>query len=295
MTGDRTGAIAPSHERAADFAELSKPGIVGLIMVTVAAGFNLGAPEGIVGLELFHTLLGAAAVAAGSNALNQVWERRIDARMNRTSRRPLPAGRMGVPEANLFAWILGLGGVAYIAAFVNFLTALLAAITLVTYVFLYTPLKRKTSLCTLVGAVPGALPIVGGWTAARGSLDVTAAALFAVLFLWQLPHFLSLSWLYREDYARAGLRMLCVTRGGKANFRMALVYSVALLPVSLMPTILGATGSLYFYGALGLTGWMIWAAGTAAWNHTRSRARRLFLVTLVYLPALLVLMVVDKV
>lgn len=294
MNEEHVQAAASGHERATDFAELSKPGIVGLIMVTVAAGFNLGAPEGIAGLKLFHTLLGAAAVAAGSNALNQIWERRIDARMGRTSGRPIPAGRMALPEANLFAWTLGLGGIAYMAAFVNLLTALLAALTLVTYVFLYTPLKRKTSLCTLVGAVPGALPIVGGWTAARGSLDLTAVALFAVLFLWQLPHFLSLSWLYRDDYARAGLRMLCVTRGGRVNFRMALVYSVALLPASLMPTILGATGSLYFYGALALTAWMIWAAGTAAWEHSRPRARRLFLVTLAYLPALLVLMVVDK-
>jgi protoheme IX farnesyltransferase len=282
------------HARAADFVELAKPGIVALVLVTVATGFYLGAPSSISGLRLFHALLGAAAVAAGSNALNQVWERDVDARMRRTSTRPLPAGRVSVAGAHLFAWTLGVGGIAYLGVLVNGITAILAAATLASYVFLYTPLKRKTSLSTLVGAVPGALPIVGGWAAARGSLDVAAWTLFALLFLWQLPHFLALAWMYRGEYAAADLRMLSVLEGGRTTFRMALLYSVALLPVSLMPTVLGTTGSLYFVGAIVLSLWLIWASATAAWHRSIAKARRLFTVSMVYLLGILLMMMIDK-
>lgn len=287
-------ATALGRARAADFVELTKPGIVSLVLVTVAAGFYLAAPRAIAGFTLFHTLLGSALVAAGSNALNQIVERDIDARMRRTRERPLPTGRVTVAEASLFAWTLGLGGVAYLGALVNGLTAALAAATLVSYVFLYTPLKPKTSLSTLVGAVPGALPVVGGWAAASGTVRLEAWVLFAVLFLWQLPHFLALAWMCREDYARAGLKMLSVTDGHAATFRQALLYAVALLPVSLVPTVVGVADGLYFYGAIALALWMIWATVACTRDASYAKARRLFLVSITYLPALLLLMVTDK-
>ncbi len=286
--------LAATGSRLSDFLELTKPGIVGLVLVTIAAGFYLGRTGDFGGLLLFHTLLGSTLVAAGSNALNQVLERREDARMQRTRARPVPAGRVSVGVAATFAWVLAVGGIGYLALLVNWLAAALAAATLVTYVFLYTPLKRSTSLATLVGAVPGALPIVGGWAAATGMVPFEAWVLFALLFLWQLPHFLALAWLYREDYQRAGMRMLSLDDDGSATFRQALLYAVALLPVSLAPTVWGTTGRVYFFGALVLTGWLIWAAGAAALRRTHARARRLFLVSVAYLPVLLVLMMLDK-
>jgi protoheme IX farnesyltransferase len=283
------------HGRAADYLELTKPNIVGLILFTVAAGFYLGAP-GMVDLPgLLHTLLGSALVAGGSNALNQILERQIDARMRRTRSRPLPSGRLRAAESTVVAWTMGLAGVAYLAVFTNPIVAVLAAATLGSYVFLYTPLKRRSSLCTLVGAVPGALPIVGGWAAAQGTVSLRAWVLFFILFLWQLPHFLALAWLYREDYARAGLRMLSVTAGAEATFRQALLYAVALLPVSLAPTVLGTTGVVYFAGAAGLSLWLIAATMAVSFDHSPRKARRLFLVTVVYLPLLLALMMADKV
>ncbi len=286
--------LALTRSRLADYVELTKPGIVTLVLVTVAAGFYLSA-SAITGLLLFHTLLGATLVAAGSNALNQVVERDVDALMDRTRTRPLPAGRLGVGEAAVLGAGLSTAGIAYLMAFVNGITAAFAAATLASYVFLYTPLKRRTSLATLVGAVSGALPIVGGWAAARGTVDFPAWVLFALLFLWQLPHFLALAWLYRDDYARAGLRMLSVTDGADANFRQALLYAVALLPVSLAPSVVGTTGRVYFFGALVLSLWLIGATVVAARRPTRPAARRLFGVSVAYLPAVLVLMMADKV
>ncbi len=285
--------VAP-RGRAADYLELTKPNIVAMILVTVAAGFYLGAEGALDVVLLVHTLVGSALVAGGSNALNQILERKIDARMRRTENRPLPAGRLGVSRATVFAWGLGLSGVAYLAAMTNPTVTFLAAATLGSYVFVYTPLKRKTSLCTLVGAVPGALPIVGGWAAARGTVGLEAWVLFVLLYLWQLPHFLALAWLCREDYARAGLRMLSVTAGADATFRQALLYAVAILPVSLMPTVLGTTGPVTFFGAMTCSLWLIWATASAARDRSRNKARRLFLVTVIYLPAVLLLMIVDK-
>jgi protoheme IX farnesyltransferase len=286
--------IALRHSRTADFLELTKPNIVGMILVTVAAGFYLAGSGGFDVLLLLHTLLGSAMVAAGSNALNQVLERRIDARMRRTQNRPLPAGRLGVPEATLVAWTLGLAGVGYLALFTNPTVTILAAATLGSYVFVYTPLKRKTSLCTLVGAVPGALPIVGGWAAASGTVPLQAWVLFGIVYFWQLPHFLALAWICRDDYERAGLRMLSVTSGAEATFRQALAFSVALLPLSLLPSVLGTTGPVYFFGALVCSLWLIWATAAAARDRSKAKARRLFLVTVAYLPAVLLLMILDK-
>lgn len=265
------------------------------MLLTAAAGFYLGARERVDLLLLANTLIGTALVAAGTNAWNQIRERDVDARMARTRRRPLPSGRLTLPAAIWFASAITAAGVGYLAVTVNLVTSVLAALTFASYVLLYTPLKRTTTLNTLVGAVPGALPIVGGWTAAGGSLNAAVAALFWILFLWQLPHFLALAWLYRDDYRAGGLRMLSVDDDGGADTgRMAMLYAVALLPISLMPTLLGVTGTWYFFGALGL-GLGYVAAGTAlVMGATPSRAWRLFFVSILYLPALLTLMVLDK-
>jgi protoheme IX farnesyltransferase len=273
------------------------------VVLTAGAGFALGfsAAPGNAGLPLpariwllGHALLGTALVAAGTSALNQVAERDVDGLMRRTRDRPLPAGRLRTGEAAVFAWLLGVVGTWELAQFVNATTAVLAAATLLSYVFIYTPMKRHTPLATLVGAVPGALPVVGGWTAAGAPLDGRAAVLFAVLFLWQIPHFLALSWLYREDYARAGLRMLSLDDPeGRSTFQQATLGAAALLPVSLAPTLLGLAGPVYFAGALALSLWFLAAAIGAARAPTTERSRRLFLVSLAYLPALLILMVAD--
>ena len=216
--------------------------------------------------------------------------------MRRTAGRPLPAGRLSVVEATVFAVGAGLLGVAYLGLLVNRLTATIAAATLVSYVLVYTPLKRRTALATLVGAVPGALPIVGGWTAAGGSLDARAWLLFALLFLWQLPHFLALGWIYRDDYARAGLPTLSAgDPDGRRTFRQAALDAAALLAVSLAPTLIGMTGAFYFIGAIGLSTWLLWTSGACARNPSTDRARRLFRATLVYLPSILFLLIVDRV
>ncbi len=199
--------------------ELTKPRITQLVLLTAAAGFYLGARDHVNLALLVNTLIGTALVAGGTNAWNQIRERDVDARMVRTRRRPLPSGRLTTAAAIWFATAITVVGVGYLAVMVNLLTALLAALTFASYVLLYTPLKRKTSLNTLVGAVPGALPIVGGWTAAGGSLGVAVVALFWILFLWQLPHFLALAWLYRDDYRASGLRMLT----GRRDRRLVLL------------------------------------------------------------------------
>ena len=278
------------------FVELTKPRIVLLVLLTVAAAFVLGS-EGAVALPLLaHTLFGTALVAGGTNALNQVAEAKLDALMRRTRHRPLPSGRLDRGPAAAFAWSLGGGGIGYLALLVSPLAALLAALTLISYVYLYTPLKRRTTLATLVGAVPGALPVVGGWAAARGDLGVGAWILFAILFLWQVPHFLALAWLYREDYGAAGMRMLSVgDPDGRATFRQATLASVALLSAALAPTMIGLAGPAYFWGALVLTLWFVLASGRAAFGPSAAGARRLFKVSVAYLPALLALMMLDKV
>jgi protoheme IX farnesyltransferase len=287
-------AAAPS-----DLLALTKPRIIALVAVTAAAGYALGVhalPRGqypatsaaATWWVLLHTVLGTSLVAGGTSALNQVVERDVDALMHRTARRPLPAGRISAHAAALFAWIISVLGTMELLLFVNATTAVLAGATLAVYVYLYTPLKRRTPLATLVGAVPGALPIVGGWTAAGAPLDARPAVLFAILFLWQLPHFLALSWMYREDYARAGLRMLSVGDvDGRSTFRQAALDAAALLPISLAPVLLAMAGWLYFVLALALSGALLALAVDGARAPTAARARRLFRATLVYLPTLL--------
>ncbi len=289
-------AIAVRPVRPVDLLELTKPRIVALVVLTVAAGFYLAAPTGTDTLVLFvHTLFGTALVAAGTNALNQVAESDVDARMRRTARRPIPAGRLDSSAAAAFAWTAGVAGMVYLTVFVNGITAFLAGMTLLSYVWAYTTLKRTTSLSTLVGAVPGALPIVGGWTAGGGTLGPEAWSLFWILFVWQLPHFLALAWIYREDYARAGLRMLSVSDSdGRSTFAQASLYAAALVPVSLVPTMLGIAGGVYFFGALVLSVWLTWMSVRALLDRTVDRARRLFSASVTYLPVLLLLMAVNR-
>ncbi len=288
--------VFPSKVQFADLVALSKPRIVLMVMLTAAAGFWMASPTGQQTLLLFNTLLGTALVAAGTNALNQVAERDLDALMRRTRMRPLPAGRLSPTVAALFAWLAGVAGIGYLAVTVNLLTAALAAITLLSYVFVYTPLKRHSSASTLIGAIPGALPIVGGWTAATGSLAFAAWALFWIMFLWQLPHFLALGWLYREDYARARFKLLSSgDSDGRLTFVYASLYAAALVPVSLVPTLLGITGGFYFFGAALLSTGFFIVSSTAARHASAMNARRLFRSSLAYLPLLLLLMAVNRI
>ena len=275
--------------------ELSKPRITQLVVLTAAAGYYLGS-RGAFQLPVFAAaILGTALVAAGTNTFNMVRERGVDARMRRTSRRPLPSGRVSLRAALVFGALTATAGIAILAWRVNLLTAALAGLTLVSYVWFYTSLKRRSTLNTLVGAVPGALPVLGGWTAAGGALDAPAFALFWTLFLWQLPHFLALAWMYREDYRSAQLKMLSVDDAdGRRTARMALLYAAALLPVSLLPTLLGVTGRAYFWGALVL-GLTYATAGVLMLLDANRRAWWVFLTSIIYLPALLTLAVLDKV
>jgi len=288
-------APAPVLPQASDFFALTKPRIVLLVVLTAAVGFYMAAPEGIATLLFVHTLVGTALVAGGSSALNQVAEADVDALMGRTAGRPIPAGRLGRPASAAFAAALGAAGTGYLTALVNPVTGGLAALTLASYIVLYTPLKRRTSLATLIGAIPGALPILGGWTATGRGVTLAAWALFGIMCLWQLPHFLALAWLYRDDYGRAGLRMLSVgDDDGRRTFSQALLYAAALLPVSLVPTLVGLVGLLYFVAALGLGVWYIGAAALAMRDRAVPAARRLFLVSIAYLPGLLGMMALDK-
>lgn len=293
---DRHAAPTSSRfPRAADFFALTKPRIVLLVVLTAAVGFYMAAPAGIGTMLFVHTLIGTALVAGGSSALNQVAEADVDGLMRRTAARPIPAGRVALSVSAAFAATLGAVGTGYLVTFVNPLTGGLAALTLASYILLYTPLKRRTSLSTLIGAIPGALPILGGWAATGSPLTTAAWSLFGILFLWQLPHFLALAWLYREDYGRAGLRMLSVgDPDGWRTFRQAFLYAVALVPVSLVPGVVGLTGPLYLVGALGFGLWYALAALRALRVRETAAARGLFLVSIAYLPALLGLLALDK-
>ncbi len=290
-------AIALRRAHLADLLVLAKARIAVWVLFTVAAGFVMAAGPGTQeggGVVLLPLLLGTALVVVGTNALNQVVEVETDALMRRTRNRPLPAGRLPVGPVALGAGLVGTVGLAFLALTVNGLTAALAALTLVSYVFVYTPLKRKSTLNTLVGAVPGALPIVGGYAASSGSIDAAAVVLFLVMFLWQMPHFLALSWLYREDYGWAGIKMLAVTDpSGRVTFAQALLYAAALVPISLLPTVMGLASQAYFWGALVLSLGYCGTALVAALRPTRQHARRLFFLSIWYLPALLTLMMVD--
>jgi protoheme IX farnesyltransferase len=292
--GLAAGESIPLRSRLKDFVVLGKPRIAIMSLLVVAAGYFLGLADGYQAAPLWPTLGGIGLVAVASSALNQVLERRTDALMRRTSRRPLPSGRLGLLEAACFGVCTAVAGLAWLLAATNLQTTLWTAVTLVMYVFIYTPLKRQLPLATTIGAIPGAMPVVLGWLAAGRSLDSSAFALFAIQFLWQFPHFLAIAWIYREDYARAGLKML-PTRYEipRVTGVMALAYAVALVPISVLPTWFDLAGRVYLAGALVLSLWYVWSSLQFALSEDRDRARSLLRTSLVYLPVLLVLLVWD--
>jgi protoheme IX farnesyltransferase len=285
-----------SFARVADFVELTKPRIAGLVLFTVAAGALL-APTGSLRIGvLFHALFGAGLVAAGASALNQLLERHSDALMRRTENRPLPSGRLLPGEVFCFGMALGLGGLLYLAVTVRQpLTVLIAALTFVSYVFLYTPLKKKTTLNTLIGAVPGALPPVIGWTALTGTLGADGLTLFLILFVWQVPHFLAIAWIYRDDYARAGLWMLpVIDNQGAVTSRQMLLYCLTLLPVSMLPVLWRQAGLFYAVGALGLGLLFLRAVLGFCTDRSIGQARKVLHASLIYLPVLLVILLLES-
>ncbi len=281
---------------ASDLAELVKARLSLLTLATAMAGFALGVRESWDWLLLTATLAGTALSAAGAAALNQWWEREHDGLMKRTARRPLPAGRMVATDALLAGLALCVAGVGCLGLFANLLSAALAATTIVFYILVYTPLKRITTLNTIIGAVPGALPPLIGWTAAHGSIDAEGLTLFVILFLWQMPHFLAIAWLYRDDYAQAGFKMLSEgDESGAMTGRQAVVYSLALLAVSLLPSVFFGYSELYFYGALALgVGFTALAGKFAVSGGSVPAAKALFLGSIAYLPLLLGLMVLAR-
>jgi protoheme IX farnesyltransferase len=290
-----SGALAvPAPSRVADFLELAKPRITSLVLVTAAVGFAVGGRAGFEATAFLVFMAGTALLCGGASALNHYLERGTDALMERTRRRPIPAGRLRPEEGLRFGLGLSAAGLVLLG-FVNPLTLALGAASLLSYVLAYTPLKRVSSLCTVVGAVPGALPPLMGWAAARGSLGPAGWGLFAILFLWQLPHFLAIGWLYREDYARGGFPMLAVTdKDGASTGRQAVLYATALLPVTLAAGLLASAGAGYLWGALLLGIAFLGCASAFAWKRTVGGARRLFLASVLYLPLLLGLMVFDR-
>ncbi len=294
MRGSRTGT-AGRRGRPQDYLELTKPRLTALALLAAGVGFLMGTSGPVNVMRLVTLLIGSALVGGGANALNQWMERDADALMRRTQSRPLPTGRLGPAQALLFGLALVAGGIVALALWVNGLAAALAALTVCLYVGVYTPMKRVTSLCTLLGAIPGAMPPLMGWAAARASLSLEAWVLFALLFVWQLPHFLAIALAHREEYARAGFRMLpVVDPDGASTARQILLYGLALLPISLLPTLLGVTGAWYFLGAAILGVWFIGMAISAVRVRSTAIAHRLFLASIGYLPALLTLMVIDK-
>jgi heme o synthase len=288
-------ARAQSGHRFGDFVMLTKPRLNLLVLVTALAGLYLAAPAGVSLDILVHTLVGTALVAGGAAALNQVWERKTDRLMRRTSTRPLPGGRLRPGEVTLFGLLLSAGGLAELAFAVNVTSAVVAAATLISYVLVYTPLKPHTQLATLVGAIPGALPPVIGWAAATGDITLPALVLFGIVFFWQMPHFLAIAWLYRDDYARARIPLLPVVEpDGRRTGSQALIYAAALWPVSLLPAVVGLAGAPYsaIAAALGLA--FIWQTARFARERSMRNARRLFLCSIGYLPLLLGALVADR-
>jgi len=279
----------------AAFIDLTKPRITMLVVLTAAAGFCLGSRQGIDYVRLLHMALGITLLSSGISTLNQYIERDLDRLMRRTEARPLPSGKLTALQALIFGVVLCTVATAYIALFVNPLSALLGLITLASYLFVYTPLKTRTTLSTVLGAFPGAMPPLIGWVAAQGVITIEAWILFAILFLWQFPHFLAIAWMYRDDYARAGIKMLPVVEPeGRVTGQQIIVYTVLLIPVSLMPTMVHLAGVVYLIGAIALgAGFLVYSV-RAAFKRTTWQARQLLLASVVYLPVLFALMVLNS-
>ncbi len=306
MSTERVATLAASSTRGwrsgagflADYWALTKPDVNLLILITTAAGFCLALPAHLVAfpiLLLVHTLAGTLLVASGTATLNQYVERRFDAQMRRTKRRPLAAGRIEPSRALWFGILLSVSGAVYLAAAVNLLASLLAVLTLLSYLLIYTPLKRKTPLCTLVGAFPGAAPPLIGWAAVSGTLSLEAWVLYGLVFLWQFPHFMAIAWMYRKDYLRAGY--LVLPHGERRNSLMqlqAVLPSFALIALSFAPMLLGKAGLFYTAGALFFSICFLYYGGQLAVRKTNDAARRLLLASILYLPAVFAFLVLDR-
>lgn len=278
------------------FADLIKARLTLLVLLTTLVGFYVGLRGPTNYALMFHTLLGTALLASGAAALNQLLEREHDAKMRRTQNRPLPSGRLQPVTVMLFGGVSAAAGLVYLAAQANPLTSVLGAVSFVSYLFLYTPLKRVTWLNTAVGAIPGGLPPLMGWAAARGQLDGGGWALFAILAFWQMPHFFAIAWIYRDEYAKAGFQMLPgVDPDGRRTGRQSVSYALLLLAASLCPFLFRLAGPVYLAGAAVLGAAFLWFAIRFAGQRTVARARQLFLASILYLPLLLVLLVLDKV
>ncbi len=278
------------------FADLVKARLTTLVLLTTLVGFYLGWRGAMNFALMFNALAATALVAAGASALNQLLEREFDAKMHRTQDRPLPSGRLQPATVAIFGGACSVAGIVYLALAVNLLTSVIGAVTLVSYLFIYTPLKRVTWLNTAIGAVPGAMPPLMGWTAARGELSGEGWALFAILFFWQLPHFFAIAWIYRDEYARAGFKMLPgIDPDGSRTAQQSVSNTLALLAVSLCPFVFKMAGTTYLAGAVVLSAGFLWCAIQFSRELTLARAKQLFFASIIYLPLLLVLMVWDKV
>jgi protoheme IX farnesyltransferase len=282
-----------------DYIALTKPRITWLILMSTGVGFFFGLKRpwhgGSDWLLLIHTLVGTGLIASGTAALNQWYERDADLLMRRTSSRPLPAGKMLAHSALRFGTLLAVVGFVELAIWVNLLSALLGALTLAAYLFIYTPLKQRSHLSTVVGALPGAMPPLMGYAASNGGLTPEAWTLFAILFIWQFPHFLAIAWMYREDYARAGIRMLPVVEpDGMSTSRQIILYASTLIPVSLFPALLGMSGKIYLVGALLLGVWFLYTGIRVGLDRTNARARQVLLASVIYLPVIYGLMIFDR-
>src|SRR6266404_5003825 len=284
-----------ARERVAAYLELTKPRITFLIVLTAAAGFALASPGRVDYRAMLTAMVGIALLSSGIATLNQYMERDLDGLMRRTANRPLPSGKLLPWEALAFGGGLTVLAEIYLAALVNPLSAVLGLTVISGYLFGYTPLKTRTSLSTFVGAFPGAVPPLIGWASARGTIGVEAWVLFAILFLWQFPHFLAIAWMYREDYTRAGILMLPVVEPeGRVTAQQIIVYTLMLLPVSLLPTVLGISGKIYFIGAIILGLLFLYSSIRAALSKSKQEARRLLLASVIYLPLLFILMVLNR-
>ena len=295
MKMESTAVDRPFLWKLPAFFELTKPRVIRSVILTSAVGFYLASSGRLDLLLLFHTLVGTTLLSGGAAVLNEFLEREADGRMRRTCSRPLPSGRLSEGDALIAGSILIVVGSFYLALLTNLLAAFLGCVTLAVYLLVYTPLKMKTPICTTIGAIQGAIPPLIGWAAAKGSLDSHALLLFAILFAWQFPHFLAISWLYKEDYKRAGFAMLSsIDPDGRRTGRRILIFTVILFGLSIVPVTSGLTGMLYLVGALVLGSVLLWFGFEAAFSRTTTAARHVLMASVVYLPLLLMLMVIDK-
>ena len=294
LPAEATAVSAKSHSRAGDFVTLTKPRLNFLVLLTTAAAYSLGAAPASTLSDLVHTLLGTFLVAGGAAALNQVWERKTDRLMRRTRSRPMADMRLTVAQGTAFGIVLTIIGAAELAWFINPLSSIVALLTTASYLLFYTPLKLRTSLSTLAGALPGALPALIGWAAATNTLSIEGWVLFGIVFMWQMPHFLAIAWLYRDEYARAGMPVLPVIEpDGRSTGRQAVLYTAALIPLSMMPAAVGLATAWYLVGAIALGAILMLMSLEFSVKRDTATARRLFFGSILYLPILWALLVFD--